>query len=134
MPQLVSESGVEQEVVVPHNEPVMAALGDFCKKVMAPRSRNWGWKLEARMTIIPLLKESFNHKVKIDAPGSFSTQQMGTNMMKLVFDGETVLLGETPESLGMEDGDMVEVRSSASEPQKLIILYNVSFCGLFHMK
>ena len=59
---------------------------------------------------------------------------MGTNMMKLVFDGETVLLGETPESLGMEDGDMVEVRSSASEPQKLIILYNVSFCGLFHMK
>ena len=58
---------------------------------------------------------------------------MGTNM-KLVFDGETVLLGETPESLGMEDGDMVEVRSSASEPQKLIILYNVSFCGLFHMK
>ena len=36
-PQLVSESGVEQEVVVPHNEPVMAALEDYCKKVMTPR-------------------------------------------------------------------------------------------------
>ena len=29
--------------------------------------------------------------------------------MKLVFDGRTVLLGETPEILAMEDGDMVEV-------------------------
>lgn len=33
--------------------------------------------------------------------------------MKLVFDGRTVLLGETPESLGMEDGDMVEVGNFA---------------------
>ena len=29
-----------------------------------------------------------------------------------MFDGRTVLLGETPESLGMEDGDMVEVSNS----------------------
>ena len=28
---------------------------------------------------------------------------------QLVFDGWNVLLGETPESMGMEDGDMVEV-------------------------
>ena len=54
---------------------------------------------------------------------------MGTNM-KLVFDGETVLLGETPESLGMEDGDMVEV----NHRNESFFLYNVSFCSPFHMK
>lgn len=37
---------------------------------------------------------------------------MGTNM-KLVFDGRTVLPHETPERLGMEDGDMVEVGNFA---------------------
>ena len=33
--------------------------------------------------------------------------------MKLVFDGRTVLPHETPERLGMEDGDMVEVGNFA---------------------
>jgi len=72
--KLVSESGVEQEMVVPSNEPLMTALENFCEKT-------------------------------------------GTNMvnMKLVFDGRTVLMGETPESLGMEDGDMVEVTTSSAE-------------------
>jgi len=72
--KLVSESGVEQEMVVPPNEPLMTALENFCEKT-------------------------------------------GTNMvnMKLVFDGRTVLMGETPESLGMEDGDMVEVTTSSAE-------------------
>ena len=36
--QLVSESGVEQEMAVPYHEPVMAALED-CRKVVA--ERNW---------------------------------------------------------------------------------------------
>jgi len=72
--KLVSDSGVEQEIVVPYHEPVVTSLEDYCEKT-------------------------------------------GTNMvnMKLVFDGRTVLLGETPESLGMEDGDMVEVMTSSGE-------------------
>jgi len=74
--KLVSESGVEQEVVVPHNLPVRDVLEDYCRK-------------------------------------------RGTNMMKLVFDGKTVLLGETPKSLGMEDGDMVEVMPSSDEREPL---------------
>jgi len=70
--KLVSESGFEQEVAVPSDQPVMFALEEYCNK-------------------------------------------LGTSMvnMKLVFDGRTVLLGKTPESLGMEDGDMVEVVASS---------------------
>jgi len=71
--KLVSESGVEQEVVVLSDQPVLAALEEPIEKM-----------------------------------GNFKS-------MKLVFDGRTVLLGETPESLGMEDGDMVEVVASSGE-------------------
>ena len=45
-------------------------------------------------------------------PKSDCFSQIGeTNLAntQLVFDGWNVLLGETPESMGMEDGDMVEV-------------------------
>ena len=37
--QLVSDSGVEQEIVVPYHEPVMTSLEDYCEKVIA--ERNW---------------------------------------------------------------------------------------------
>ena len=44
--QLVSESGVEQEIVVPYDEPVMTALEDFSEKVLMAE-RNW----EGRMCV-----------------------------------------------------------------------------------
>merc|ERR1719391_193956 len=73
--KLVSESGVEQEVLVPYDQPVMAVLDEYCEKIGETNLAN----------------------------------------TQLVFDGWNVLLGETPESMGMEDGDMVEVMTSSGQ-------------------
>ena len=64
-------------------------------------------------------------------PKSDCFSQIGeTNLAntQLVFDGWNVLLGETPESMGMEDGDMVEVPNFGfNQRHRNLLMFN-QFC------
>ena len=95
-------------MVVPSDQPLMTALEEYCKKVDF-RTNSDSCEL---FRIFLADRHRLSYKYFTFKTSLFS--QIGTDPLnsQLVFDGWTVLLGETPESLGMDDGDMVEVAKS----------------------